>query len=133
MAIRLKRGWVFTVLLIVGAGLYGAWSAKYGPRYEEGLKKLESDHKSNLPMKVDPNTTLVDLKYEGTKSTYWYVFDFDALDAGDQRVLQQNIRDKACSNPEMLRTIKEKGFSYEYHYTNKKGEPLATFTIASCT
>jgi hypothetical protein len=89
----LKRSWIFTVLLIVGAGLYGVWSAKYGPRY---------------------------------------VFDFDALDAADQRVLQQNIRDQACSNPEVLRTIKENGFSYEYHYTNKKGEPLATFTIASC-
>jgi hypothetical protein len=71
----------------------------------------------------------VDVKFEDKKGTYWYVVDFDAL---DQRVLQQITRDQACSNPEVLRTIKEKGFTYEYHYNSKKGAPLATVTIASC-
>ena len=124
-----KQALILTVVLSIGAAGYRVWSEKYGPRHEEGLKKLESEHKNKLPKKIDADTTWVDVKYEGTKSTYWYVVDFDAL---DQRVLQQNTRDQACSNPEMLRTIREKGFSYEFHYTSKKGAPLATFTIASC-
>jgi hypothetical protein len=129
MAIALKRSWAFPVLLAIGATLYGIWSANYGPRYEENLKKLENEQKSRLPMKVDADTTWVDVKFEDKKGTYWYVVDFDAL---DQRVLQQITRDQACSNPEVLRTIKEKGFTYEYHYNSKKGAPLATVTIASC-
>jgi hypothetical protein len=31
--------------------------------------------KSNLPLRVDQNTTLVDVKYDRTHSTYWYVID----------------------------------------------------------
>jgi hypothetical protein len=110
----LKR-WALPVLFIVGSALYGVWSATYGPRHEESLKKLENEQKSRLPMKVDADTTWVDVKFEGKKNTYWYVVDFDAL---DQRVLQQITRDQTCSNPEVLRTIKEKGFTYEYRYTS---------------
>ncbi len=39
MAIALKRSWAFPVLLAIGATLYGIWSANYGPRYEENLKR----------------------------------------------------------------------------------------------
>ncbi len=31
--------------------------------------------KSNLPLRVDQNTTLVDVTYERTHSTYWYAID----------------------------------------------------------
>jgi hypothetical protein len=31
--------------------------------------------KSNLPLRVDQNTTLVDVKYDRTHSTYWYVIE----------------------------------------------------------
>jgi hypothetical protein len=125
-----KQTLIYAVVLTIGAVGFRIWSEKYGPRHEEALTKLATEHKNKLPIKVDADTTWVDLKYESTKSTYWYVVDSE--DAIDQRVLQQIIRDEACSKPEMLRTIKEKGFSYEYHYTSKKGTPLATFTISNC-
>jgi hypothetical protein len=124
----LKR-WALPVLFIIGSALYGVWSATYGPRYEENLKKLESEQKSKLPVRVDAETTWVDLKFENKKNTYWYVLDYDAVDLPK---LRQQVQNSACSNPEVLRTIKEKGFTYEFQYASKKGAPLATITVASC-
>jgi hypothetical protein len=44
-----------------------------GARFEERLRRTEADMKSNLPLRADQNTTLVDVNYERTHSTYWYV------------------------------------------------------------
>src|SRR6516165_4701759 len=41
-----------------------------------GTTQDRSRHeKSNLPLRVDQNTTLVDVKYDRTQSTYWYVIE----------------------------------------------------------
>ena len=55
--------------VVVGDVVYNKWAR---PRFEEGLRRTEADMKSNLPLRVDQNTTLVDVKYERTHSTYWY-------------------------------------------------------------
>jgi hypothetical protein len=51
------------------------------------------------------------------------------LDASD---LQHRTQSLLCSNGDIAHTIKEKGFSYEYHYVDKERVSLATFTIADC-
>jgi hypothetical protein len=86
--------------------------------------------KSNLPLRVDPNITLVDVKYEGTHSTYWY-----AVDNADQFDPQETVRQLqtgVCADAENSRAIKQEGFSYEYHYKTKQGLALADFKINSC-
>jgi len=58
--------------VVVGYVVYNKWAR---PRFEEGLRRTEADMKSNLPLRVDQNTTLVDVKYKRTYSAYWYVVD----------------------------------------------------------
>jgi len=110
---------------------YWVYSETSGPRFDQGLQKREADMKKTLPRKVDDITTLEDVKYEGTKNVYWL-----SIDAGDGSIdasdLQHRTQSLLCSNGDIARTIKEKGFSYEYHYVNKERVSLATFTIADC-
>ena len=69
--------------VVVGYVVYNKWA---GPRFGEGPRRTEADMKSNLPLRVDQNTTLVDVKYERTHSTYWYVVDkADQFDLKRQR------------------------------------------------
>ena len=49
----------FIVAGAVGYGIYSKWT-------EDGLRRTETDMKSNLPLRVDQNTTLVDIKYDRT-------------------------------------------------------------------
>jgi hypothetical protein len=67
-----RRDWIiltaFIVASAVGYGIYSKWA-------EDGLRRTEADMKSNLPLRVDQNTTLVDVKYDRTHSAYWYVID----------------------------------------------------------
>ena len=52
-----KRDWIIlTAFIVAGAVSYLVYS-KWA---EEGLRRTEADMKSNLPLRVDPNTTLVD-------------------------------------------------------------------------
>ena len=124
-----KRDWiilpVFIVAVAVGYGVYSEWA---GP--EAGLHRIEADMKSNLPLRVDQNTTLVDVKYERTHSTYWYVIDnpdqFDPQETARQ--VQMGVR----TNADNSSTMKKEGFSYEYHYRTKDGLALTDFKITSC-
>jgi hypothetical protein len=78
MMFRLRRrDWIIlTAFIIAGAVVAGAVGHLVFSKWaEEGLRRNEADMKSNLPLRVDPNTTLVDVKYERTHSTYWYVID----------------------------------------------------------
>ena len=92
------RDWItLTAFIIVaGAGGYWVYSEWAGPRFEEGLRRTEADMKSNLPLRVDQNTTLVDVKYDRTHSSYWYVIDkadqFDAQEAARQ------VQIRVCTN-----------------------------------
>jgi len=55
---RLNRdGIILTAVIVAGAVGYGVYS-KWA---EEGLRRAEADMKSNLPLRVDQNTTLVDV------------------------------------------------------------------------
>ena len=111
--------------VVVGYVVFNKWA---GPRVEEGLRRTEADMKSNLPLRVDQNTTLVDVKYERTHSTYWYVIDkaeeFDAQETARQ--VQVGVCTKNSS------TMKKEGFRYEYHYRAKDGLALTDFQITSC-
>jgi hypothetical protein len=111
---------------------YMVYSDQSGRRIDEGLKKLEVDAKSKLPIKVDEFTTLVDLTYEPHKNIYWYVMEIKEGERVDRQKLKQSAQNQICGNPDTLRRIKEKGFSYEYRYTDKARDTLATFTISNC-
>src|SRR5262249_7327605 len=97
---------------------------------EDGLRRTEADMKSNLPLRVDQNTTLVDVKYDRTHNTYWY-----AIDKPDQFDAQETARRGhigGCTKAEKSSTTKKKSVSYEYHYKTKEGLALADFKITTC-
>jgi hypothetical protein len=130
--IRLRgRDWIIPAALIVaGAVGYGVYSEWAGPRFEAGLRRTEADMKSNLPLRVDQNTTLVDVKYERTHSTYWYVID--NADQFDAQETARQVQIGVCTNADNSRTMKKEGFSYEYHYRTKEGLALNDFKITTC-
>jgi hypothetical protein len=103
------RDWIiltaFIVAGAVGYGIYSKWA-------EEGLRRTEADMKSNLPLRVDhdQNTTLVDVKYERTHSTYWYVID--KPDQFDPQETARQVQIGVCTNAENSGTMKKEGFSY---------------------
>ncbi len=102
----------------------------YSKWAEEGLRRTEADMKSNLPLRVDPNTTLVDVKYDRTHSTYWYVID--KPDQFDPQETPRQVQNGVCTNAENSSTMKKEGFSYEDHYRPKEGLALTDFKITSC-
>jgi hypothetical protein len=124
-----KRDWIIlTAVIVVGAVGLGVYTEWIGP--EAGLHRTEADMKSNLPLRVDPNTTLVDVKYERIHSTYWYVVD--NADQFDPQETARQVQIGVCTNVENLRAIKQQGLSYEYHYKTKQGLALADFKITTC-
>jgi hypothetical protein len=103
-----KRDWIilaaFIVALAVGLGVYSEW---IGPN--AGLHRVETNIKSNLPLRVDPNTTLVDVKYEKAHSTYWYVVD--NADHFDPQEKARQAQIGICSSAENSRAIKKKALA----------------------
>jgi Iron-containing outer mitochondrial membrane protein N-terminus len=123
-----RRDWIILTAFIVVAGavgyvVYSKWAA-------EGLRRTEADMKSNLPLRLDQNTTLVDVEYERTHNTYWYVID--NADHFDPQQTARQVRDGVCTNAENSSTIKKEGFSYEYHYKTKDGLALTDFKVTTC-
>ena len=96
----------------------------------EGRIVLRLNLKSNLPIRVDQNTTLVDVKYERTHSAYWYVID--KPDQFDPQETARQVQIGVCTNADNSRTMKKEGFSYEYHYRTKEGLALTDFKITTC-
>jgi hypothetical protein len=122
-----RRDWIILTAFVV-AGAVGY--LVYSKRAEEGLPRTEADMKSNLPLRVDQNTTLVDVKYDRTHSTYWYVID--KPDEFDAQETARRVQVGVCTNAENSSTMKKEGFSYEYHYKTKDGLALADFKINAC-
>ena len=122
-----KRDWIILTAVIVagavGYGVYSKWT-------EDGLRRTEADMKSNLPLRVDQNTTLVDVKYGRTHSTYWYVVD--KADQFDPQETARRVQIGVCANADNSSTMRKEGFSYEYHYRTKDGLALADFKINAC-
>jgi hypothetical protein len=126
---RWKRAIVLiSILTIAGVG-YRLYSQNLGPRFQQDLRKLEADMKLELPKRIDETTTLIDVRLEPTKTTYWYTLD----DAIDPQAMEREVRATVCANPEFARTIREKAFTYEYHYSDAKGAPVALFTVSACS
>jgi len=122
-----RRDWIiltaFIVAGAVGYVVYSKWA-------EEGLRRTEADMKSNLPLQVDQNTTLVDVKYERTHSIYWYVID--KPDQFDAQETARQVQIGVCTNADNSNTMKKEGFSYEYHYKTKDGLALTDFKVTTC-
>jgi len=113
--------------VVVGDVVYNKW---VGPRFEEGLRRTEADMKSNLPLRVDQNTTLVDVKYDRTRNAYWYVID--KADQFDAQETARQVQIGVCTNAQNSSTMKKEGFSYEYHYRTKDGLALTDFKVTTC-
>ena len=123
-----KRSLVFGAIIAAIVAGYRVYSELAGPRFDERLQKFEADMKKSLPQKVDDLTTLVDVKYGRTKTDYWFVLDTkDGMP--DPREIERHVTTGACLNGEIARTIREKGYTYEYHYANKERAFVANFTI----
>jgi hypothetical protein len=105
--IRLRRhDWIILTALIVAVAVgYGVYSKWAGPRFEAELRRTEADMKSNLPLRVDQNTTLVDVKYDRTHSIYWYVID--KADQFDPQETARQVQIGVCTNAENSRTMKK--------------------------
>jgi len=117
---------ILTALIVAGAVGYGI----YSKRAEEGLRRTQADMKSNLPLRLDQNTTLVDVEYERTHNTYWYLVD--KADQFDPQETARRVQSGVCANADNSSTMKKEGFSYEYHYRTKDGLVLSDFKITSC-
>ncbi len=122
-----RRDWIiltaFIVAGAVGYGIYSKWT-------ENGLRRTEADMKSNLPLRLDQNTTLVDVEYDRTHNTYWYVIN--KADQFDAQETARRVQNGVCANAENSNTIKKEGFSYEYQYKTKDGLALADFKVTTC-
>jgi hypothetical protein len=105
-----RRDWIILPALIV-AGVVGY--VVYNKWAEDGLRRTEADMKSNLPLRLDQNTTLVDVEYERTHNTYWYVID--NADQFDPQERARQVQNGGCTNAENSSTMKKEGFSYEYY------------------
>ena len=122
-----KRDWIIlTAVIIAGAGGY----AVYSKWAEEGLHRTEADMKSNLPLRLDQNTTLVDVKYDKAHSAYWYVID--NADQFDAQATARQVQSGVCTNADNSSTMKKEGFSYEYHYRTKDRLALTDFRVTTC-
>src|SRR5262249_61282245 len=121
-----KRDWIILTAVIVagaiGYAVYSKWT-------EGGLHRTEADMKSNLPLRVDQNTTLVDVKYDKAHSAYWYVID--NADQFDPQETARRVQIGLCENAENSSTMKNEVFSYEYHYRIKERPPLTDFKITT--
>ena len=120
--------WIILTTFIVAGVVVGY--VIYNKSAEEGLRRTEAAMKSNLPLRVDQNTTLVDVKYDRTHSTYWY--EVDKADQFDAQETARQVQIGVCTNAENSSTMKKEGFRYEYHYTTKDGLALADFKITTC-
>ena len=122
-----RRDWIILTAVIVagavGYAVYTKWT-------EGGLHRTEADMKSNLPLRVDQNTTLVDVKYDKAHSAYWYVID--NADQFDPQQTARQVQIGVCNNAENSSTMKKEGFIYEYHYRTKDGLTLTDFKITTC-
>ena len=129
-------GWKQTVAWAVCftsvAVAWRVYSELAGPRFIEGLEKAEYDMKRMLPMKIDDMTTLVDVKYEPVKTTYWYTLDLTKDPSMDYRDLERVARQTVCNNSDTRRVIRDNGFIFEYRYMDTARVPLTTVVIASC-
>ena len=124
-----RRNWIIlTVFIVAGAVGYGIYSVRKST--EDKLRRTEADMKSNLPLRLDQNTTLVDVKYGRTHSTYWYVVD--KADQFDPQETARRVQSAVCANADNSSTMNKEGFSYEYHYRTKDGLALTDFKITSC-
>jgi hypothetical protein len=122
---------VLTAFIVAGVVVgYLVYNKRAGPRFGEGLRRTEADMKSNLPLRLDQNTTLVDVEYERTHNTYWYVID--EADQFDAQETARRVQSGVCANAENSSTMKKEGFSYEYHYKTKDGLALTDFKITTC-
>ncbi|MBI3678070.1 MAG: hypothetical protein HY243_15785 [Proteobacteria bacterium] len=122
---------ISVAVLIVVAGSSLLIREFSGPNLARDLKASETEAKKSLPLKIDDVTTLVNLKYESGKTTYWYVIDTTRGTLSAQAI-EQRIQSGLCANADTARTIKEDGFRYEYHYVTAKRAALADFTISKC-
>src|SRR5215813_11296239 len=122
-----RRDWIiltaFIVAGAVGYGIYSKWA-------DDGLRRTAADMKSNLPLRLDPNTTLVDVRYDRTHSSYWYVID--KPDQFDPQETARQVQIGVCNNADNSSTMKKEGVSYEYHYRTKDGLALTDFIVTTC-
>jgi hypothetical protein len=94
-----KRDWIILTAFIVVAVAGGVAYGVYSKRTEEGLRRTEADMKSNLPLRVDQNTTLVDVKYDKAHRAYWYVID--NADQFDPQETARQVQSGVCTNAEI--------------------------------
>ena len=121
-----RRDWIILTAFIVAGAVGYLFYSKWA---EEGLRRTEADMKRNLPLRVDPNTTLVHVKYDRTRSAYWYVID--KPDQFDPQETARQVQIGVCTNADNSSTMKKEGFSYEYHYKTKDGLALTDFKITT--
>ena len=120
-----KRSLIAIALLTSVVVAYDVYRNHAGRRFDEDLKKLEADAKGRLPIKVDEFTTLVDVTFEPHKHVYWYVMEVKDGERFDRQKLKQSAQNQVCGNTDAVHLIREKGLSYEYHYTDRARATLA--------
>jgi len=117
--------------LINGAALEGiGWSvhaAMLDP--EEELAQSVAAERQSLPRRLDQVTILTDIRADGMTVTYEHTLSVET-DQPSLEAFFPNIRQRVCSDPEMVELIRQ-GVSYRYAYTTPSGV-RAVADVGSC-
>ena len=102
----------------------------YGNRHDQLIKALPT-MKSNLPQKVDADTTLVDIRIDGDRVIYTYDLDFVPMDNAFVGFKDDLIK-RVCANRTMRQSIVDKGGLYTYEY-RANGRIVDAINVDACT
>lgn len=97
------------------------------------LTSLQSKIRSQLPIRVDPNTTWMDAIVVNKRISYIYSLSIDVPPEDRQAFIESVIssnRDNFCNNPGFIKVI-ESGGSVSWLYKTKSGEVVEA-VLSSC-
>jgi hypothetical protein len=89
--------------------------------------------RTQLPVRIDPVTTLVDIQSQGPVLSYRYQVDMDAsqLPPNASGQIEQQTRSATCGRTE-ARQLLELGGSYAYTWVDRSGQTIHSMQLSSC-
>ena len=122
---------VMILLICVAAAGYALYTQSPSAAVLKELRDVEAATKRRLPLRVNEDTILVDVKFEPKRSSYWYILDSQAENF-DPEKLERMTRRNACEEAKVARRIRLGRLTSEHHYAARSGVTVAHFKIKTC-
>ena len=97
----------------------------------ELMKEAEKEIRKKLPIKVDEQTTIVEVSIRGSTLIYHHVLNLAAKELDLNEVMprmNKQIKNVAC-NQKSMRWAMENGVSYTYSYKDKYNKFITEFNV----